>query len=94
MYATIIIYGEKNDNLAIMNKLIAYDHKMVDINYTFNLYYKNASVAQQDLNQAYKQLKADSPKSIFIQIYRSDGNKPIRLQYNGSRAFIARTNQN
>ncbi len=93
MYATIIITGQPQGNIEILHILPAYDDKKEGPFNTFYLYYKNASVAQKDLNQAYKSLKAEEPKTSLIQIYRSAGNKPIKLQYDASRAVINRTNQ-
>lgn len=93
MYATITITGQVQGNFQILRKLRNYDTKEDGQFNSFILKYKNMSVAQKDLYNAYKALKEEDPETSFLSIYRSPGNKPERMQYDASCAKITRTNE-
>jgi len=90
MYATITITGQTQGNFQILRKLRNYDTKEDGQFNSFVLRYKNMSVAQKDLYNAYKALKEED---LNTSIYRSPGNKPERMQYDASWAKITRTNE-
>lgn len=92
MYATITITGSIRGNYSILSKLRNYDTKEYGEFNSFILKYKNMSVAQKDLYNAYKALKEEDPYTSLLSIYRSRGNKPERMQYDASWAKITRTN--
>lgn len=93
MYATITITGAIQGNYSILRKLRNYDTKEEGQFDSFILKYKNMSVAQKDLYNAYKDLKEEDPETSYLSIYRSPGNKPERMQYDASWAKITRTNE-